>query len=301
MEAENIKVLLVEDTPEYAELLKDFLSLVADPHYRLEHVENLTDALSSLDRESYNLVLLDLNLPDSRGYDTFLKTHAHSAKVPIVILTALDDERLAFRAVREGAQDYLEKGQISSKTVQRALRYAIERQRQQEELQHQVLIDDLTGLFNRRGFFLHGNKYLRLSQNTEKALLVLFADLDGLKNLNDRYGHHEGDRALMDVAKALKNTFREADILARIGGDEFAVMALGIQGDMGECLISRLYEKLSSPGLAAGRQYPLQISVGFTPYLGETPCSLEVLLDRADRDMYERKRQRKTSTGSLYT
>jgi diguanylate cyclase (GGDEF)-like protein len=293
--ADKIKVLLVEDTLEYAELLEDILSSAGATQYQLKHVTNLGAGLDLLSAEPFGLILLDLNLPDSRGYDTFVTTYKHSPGTPIVILTALDDDRLALKAVREGAQDYLDKGQINSRTMLRALRYAVERQRQREVLQQLSMIDDLTGLYNRRGFLMHGGKYLKLAERTKRCMLVLFADVDGLKDINDQFGHQEGDKALVEIARLIKSTFRESDIVARIGGDEFAILALDIPEKANDIILKRLYGKLEMLNSSPQRRYQLCLSVGTTTYLHERPRTLEELLSMADMQMYKQK-HRKTNS-----
>jgi len=295
--SEVIKVLLVEDALEYAELLGNILAAAGEAKYQLKHVTRLSEGINLLNRESFNLILLDLNLPDSRGYDTFSKIYHHSPEIPIIIMTALDDDRLALKAVREGAQDYLDKGQINGKSMLRAVNYAIERHRKRSEIQMQTLVDDLTGLYNRRGFLSFSNEYLRLSERANRCLLLLFVDLDGLKNINDRFGHQMGDQALVDVGTVLKNTFREADIIARIGGDEFAVLALDIPEEMGEAILKRLYEKLDNLNSTAGHPYRLYVSVGITSYRHEQPSSIEELLHAADVAMYSQKRKKRNQPG----
>jgi len=136
---DSIHVLLVEDSPVNADLMKEVLaepqrSGPAQPAFRVVHVGRLANALVRLDQGDIDVVLLDLSLPDSQGFDTFAKTHARAPRVPIVVLTAWDDAELAARAVREGAQDYLVKGEMPIELVTRSLRYAIERKRAEAEL-----------------------------------------------------------------------------------------------------------------------------------------------------------------------
>jgi CheY-like chemotaxis protein len=135
-----IQVLLVEDSPDHADLIKQVL---AEPYYgrrpvgpafQVAHVERLAEALTRLDRGGVDVVLLDLHLPDSRGLETFAAAHTRAPSVPIVVFSALDDEELAARAVREGAQDYLVKGEIAFDLIARSIRYAIERKRAEAEL-----------------------------------------------------------------------------------------------------------------------------------------------------------------------
>jgi PAS domain S-box-containing protein len=136
MPSERIKVLLVEDNPGDARLLQLTLSEVSSAHFDLTCVDMLHKAVESLSKEPFDAVLLDLSLPDSQGFDTFTKLHGQFPEVPIVVLSGLSDETLALRAVQEGAQDYLVKGQVNGAAlISRSLRYAIERKRTQEALQ----------------------------------------------------------------------------------------------------------------------------------------------------------------------
>ena len=124
-----IKVLLVEDNPGDARLLREMLVEAAYALFKLTHVERLSEALKRLSEEAFDLVLLDLSLPDGQGLETFTTVHAQAPGVPIVVLTGLDDETLAVRAVQAGAQDYLVKGRVDGDLLMRAMRYAIERHR----------------------------------------------------------------------------------------------------------------------------------------------------------------------------
>ena len=134
MGGDPIKILLIEDNPGDARLLREFLK---EPHgspFELVHVDRLSEALSSLARESYEIILLDLSLPDAHGLDTISRLRSHAENVPIVVLTGLNDEEVAVAAVEQGAQDYLIKGQVDGPLLARSLRYAIQRHRVEESL-----------------------------------------------------------------------------------------------------------------------------------------------------------------------
>ena len=123
------KVLLVEDNPGHALLLREMLGRTAPAQFAVTHVARLDEALERLGEGPFDLVLLDLSLPDSMGFETFAQAHARMPESPIIVLSGLEDEELALRAVREGAQDYLVKGQVDGNLLARAIRYAIERKR----------------------------------------------------------------------------------------------------------------------------------------------------------------------------
>ncbi|MFQ5814085.1 MAG: histidine kinase dimerization/phospho-acceptor domain-containing protein, partial [Anaerolineae bacterium] len=127
-----IKVLLVEDNPGDARLIREALAEAGTARFKLAHIEHLREGLQRLAEGGIDVVLLDLSLPDGQGLDTFTRMHAAKPDIPIVVLTGLDDETLAVKAVRGGAQDYLVKGEVNGKMLSRVLRYAIERKRMHE-------------------------------------------------------------------------------------------------------------------------------------------------------------------------
>ena len=152
-------------------------------------------------------------------------------------------------------------------------------------------MDELTGLYNRRGFLTLAAQYLEMADRNRKAVLLVFADLDGLKAINDSRGHSAGDQALRNVATVLKQTFRASDVLARLGGDEFAILAMETPMTRTEEVLTRLDRSLQAHNASAA--FPLSLSLGIACYDWEHRCSLEELLARADAAMYERKREKK--------
>jgi diguanylate cyclase (GGDEF)-like protein len=161
------------------------------------------------------------------------------------------------------------------------------------ELRLLALTDDLTGFFNRRGFLILGMQQLKVSRRTGQPLLLFFADVDGLKNTNDLYGHDEGDALLMRCAAALNNTFREADIVARLGGDEFAILAAEGADCTCEIILSRL-ENAARNINAQGGAAPLSLSMGVARFDPQAPVTLAELLTTADQNMYAKKRSRRS-------
>ncbi len=161
----------------------------------------------------------------------------------------------------------------------------------EEALRALLLLDELTSLYNRRGFITMGQQQLKIANRMKRRMVLLFADLDHLKQINDTLGHPEGDRALIETAHVLKETFRESDIIARIGGDEFVVLAIETDETSGETLTTRLQENLEARNAEVLRRYKLSLSVGMARYNPERPCSVDELLARADKSMYEQKRR----------
>lgn len=174
-----------------------------------------------------------------------------------------------------------------------------DRKRAESAIQTLSLIDELTGLYNRRGFLAFSKQHLNSFQRTDKTLVVVYADLDGLKQINDTLGHKEGDRALIRTAQLLKETFRSSDVLARLGGDEFTVLA-AVEPDGGvERVVSRLNQRFKEHNDLNPGSYELSISVGIAPMRPEDKQSIEDCMAHADKAMYDNKRKRKEKTPAI--
>ncbi|MBM3501825.1 MAG: GGDEF domain-containing protein, partial [Armatimonadetes bacterium] len=203
-----------------------------------------------------------------------------------------DDEGVGIEAVQHGAQDYLVKAGLTPDILTRSLRYAIGRHRTLQHLRMMSTIDELTGLNNRRGFMALAQQQVKMADRTSQRLLVVFADLDGLKQINDTWGHDEGDHALIDAADLVGLTFRESDIIGRLGGDEFVVLLSDCSRARADQLVERLQSNLGVRNAQQGRRFRLAISVGVAEYDPTHPCSVGELLRRADAAMYAQKRLR---------
>lgn len=164
----------------------------------------------------------------------------------------------------------------------------------EERLYSMSITDELTGLFNRRGFLTLSEQQLKLANRDNKKMFLMSADLDFLKLINDTVGHKRGDMAIMSIANILKKTFRDSDIAARIGGDEFVVLGIEAPDTNIETLAERLREKINAHNDKATEPFgELSLSYGFASYDPEHPCSIEELLTNADKLMYENKRIKK--------
>jgi diguanylate cyclase (GGDEF)-like protein/PAS domain S-box-containing protein len=160
----------------------------------------------------------------------------------------------------------------------------------EERLQFLSFRDDLTGLYNRRGFLNLAEQQLRIAYRQKKRMLLIFADVDGMKTINDNFGHREGDKALVEVAEIFKHVFREADIAGRIGGDEFAVLIIDATLLTAEVLPTRLRKSVVAANKDGTKGYAISLSVGVAEYDPEHPSSLDELMSEADVLMYAEKR-----------
>jgi diguanylate cyclase (GGDEF)-like protein len=174
--------------------------------------------------------------------------------------------------------------------LRRAVHCALQQFTLQAELGALALTDGLTGLFNRRGFFTLAERQLKVARRSDRRMLLFLLDVDGLKAINDSFGHSEGDMALIRTAEALEKTFRESDILARFGGDEFAALAIEAAGHGEAAIATRLRQNLRAAAGDASR-YELSLSMGVARFDPASGGSIGRLMVQADRAMYEHKRR----------
>ncbi|HEX5661190.1 MAG TPA: PAS domain S-box protein [Polyangiales bacterium] len=169
-----------------------------------------------------------------------------------------------------------------------------ERVHMEDQIRRAALTDELTGLYNRRGFLLLAEQQLRLAARHRQAVGLLFVDVDGMKRINDELGHDSGDDALIDVATILHRVLRSSDVVARLGGDEFVALVEGDADDV-DVLRARLLETLARHNQIANRAYRIALSVGSSICVPDRPVSLNDLIARADEAMYTIKRRRRSA------
>jgi diguanylate cyclase (GGDEF)-like protein len=288
----ELRTLLIEDSAGDAALMKRMIARSSPVRIKVEVCGTLADGLARVNQGELDLIVLDLTLPDSAGLATVSHVHAAAPSVPVVVLSAHDDEALALEAVRLGAQDYLVKGQVTSAGLGRAVRYAVERQRLLASVRDQSLVDELTGLYNRRGLLALAETHLPAARRAGRKVLLVYADLDGLKRINDRLGHHQGDVAITKTAEILRSTFRRSDVIARMGGDEFVVLAIGAAEDTEATLLLRLRAHVDAFNATSMLPFRISLSAGIVGFVGDQAPALEEMLARADQLLYEKKRAR---------
>ena len=183
------------------------------------------------------------------------------------------------------------KSQQVSELLMRAVRCAARQYMLQAELGNLALTDELTGLYNRRGFMAVAERQMRLGRRTGRGMLLFMMDVNGLKSINDSFGHLEGDCALKRTSAVLEETFRDSDVVARLGGDEFAVLAIEAAGHSEPTIKARLFERLKSISAEQSR-YEISLSIGVARFDPRNVTSIGELMVKADRAMYEQKRRR---------
>jgi two-component system cell cycle response regulator len=245
-------------------------------------IEGLNGRLRSQGGKEPDLVLLDSTWSTARLLKTTRRVREAMPNVPVLLLPDLGTKSPAPQ----------ERG---FSAMVKAIRYARRRQRVREELLYLALRDELTGLYNRRAFRVLAGRSLRSAHGLQRQVLVFFADLDGLKRINDRFGHGEGDRALSRAAAGFKATFNnESDIVARLGGDEFIALVIEEDGRRADDLCRHLRQSVAARGARESR-YALTLSVGVARSDSECPHSLAELMAQADAALYRDKHSRRTT------
>ncbi|MDJ0926155.1 MAG: EAL domain-containing protein [Gammaproteobacteria bacterium] len=286
-----MKLLLVEDNFDDADFLAASLRRHKVDDVALSHVATLRDATDQLKSHSFDVVLLDLHLPDGSGMECVDAVQAADPATPIVALSGKDDEEFALSILNKGVQDYLVKWEGQTRTILRAIRYAIERKRSEMRLNYLAQYDPLTEIPNRQYFHDQLEKATARARREGRKVALFFLDLDQFKIVNDTLGHNAGDRLLREMAQRLRGSTRAGDVIARLGGDEFAVLLEGIRGALdAEAVAQSILEMVAEPFHVEGREIEVTTSIGITIYPNDN-SDTATLLKNADIAMYQAKEQ----------
>jgi diguanylate cyclase (GGDEF)-like protein len=271
--------------------------LLSNYGHSCETAKDGIEALEIIKKNAFDSAVIDIVIPLMDGITLTKELINLHPSLPVMIMTGHADEHSAESAIAAGAREFIKKPFSVDEFILRFDKMMRDH-RGEKELLALSLIDELTGLYNRRRFFVLTEQYIKLSVRTKKGLLLLFIDMDNLKWINDHHGHNEGDQALINLANMLKKTFRESDIIARIGGDEFVVLSESTD-ENGEIVLTRLYENIKDHNANRSRCYALSISVGMTQFDPRHPISIDELLSKADALMYAQKRRRRKQESRL--
>jgi diguanylate cyclase (GGDEF)-like protein len=273
------------------------VALLAQKGHQCETAMNGLEALDKISKTEFDAVITDIVMPEMDGISLTKELSKRLQSLPVMIITGHAEEYSAETAMASGAREFIKKPFSTTEFIIRFDKMMREH-RAEETLLVLSLTDDLTGLYNRRRFFVLTEQYLKVAIRIKKRLLLLFIDMDDLKWINDHHGHNEGDQALIDLAKILMQSFRESDIIARIGGDEFVVLFVSTD-DNSERLLTRLDQNLKDYNEQRLRPYLLSISVGTAQFDPEYPISIDQLLSKADASMYVQKQKKRKKQSLL--
>jgi len=286
---DHMKILILEDDPDDLRRIERLLAEAPKLQADVTEVSTLKHAMRRLEDEDFDVVLVDLAPPDSKGEGTIDALRHICPRMPVVVITSCNDDEFASRAMRSGARDYLVKGTVDAAMLGASLRYALRRHELFDEVRRPSFVDSLTGLFNRRGVNTFGKQILRLADRYNQPALVVFSDLDHLRTINDDEGRWVGDLALVEAADVLRETFQSPDVVARIGGDEFAIITLLDRDDVAEELLGRVEARLSARNDDGFRSFDLSLNTGWAIYEAGSKETVDEIIARADRAMRSRR------------
>ena len=287
--ARPIRVLFIEDDDDAAQLVRGRLSASGGERIVLHHVHDLKAGLIALNGDGYDVVLTDLNLPDSQGVRTVKRLVAVRKEIPVVVFSAVDEERAILELLHSGAQEYLIKGKGDGHGVARALRQAIERKRAELNLQRLAHYDSLTGLANRTLFHNRLEYALANATRRQNCVALMVLDLDRFKAVNDTLGHQAGDRLLGLAAERLGRCVRDSDTIARLGGDEFTIILENLGGAEEPRIVARkILDVMAQPFVLEGQDVYVTPSIGITLFPHDDD-NVDGLLKNADAAMYQVK------------
>src|ERR1044072_5302601 len=304
-----MKILIAEDDPVSCRILTANLKKWG---HDVVVTHNGNDAWRALhDQGAPALAILDRMMPEVDGIEICRQLRREKTDTPVhvILLTSLNRREDLLEGLEAGADDYLTKpldthelrarlqsaGRILE--LQESLRQRVhereaaiaERKQAEEALRNLSLTDQLTGLYNYRGFLNLAEHHAKTSRRAQHPSLLIYADMDGLKEINDTLGHRAGSRAISAVADILRRTFRDCDIIARLGGDEFAVLVPNIKQAASTTLLERLEQKIRSYNEEAGQEFTVALSIGAVEIDHEEAWHIEDQMARADEVMYREK------------
>jgi diguanylate cyclase (GGDEF)-like protein len=274
-------ILVVEDNLQDAELLKLTLRRVPEVP-NITHKDTVASACSALRHTVYDVVLLDLNLPDSDGLATLRQLQQANDAIPIVVMTGYDDEDLAREAVHLGAEDYLVKGSGTPTSIIRSLTYAIERNHTAKELRYLAHHDALTGTANREDFDLELERVIARAERAAGTAAVITLNLDRFRSINETLGHAGGDKLLRELAHRIKGALRRSDTLARLNGDELAIVLDSVPGERDvEIVTERLHQTVHEAFTVDQHKISVTASIGVALFPDDGRTSADLLSSSA--------------------
>jgi diguanylate cyclase (GGDEF)-like protein len=293
---EPVHVLLAEDEAVYAHRLDLHLKQAQQDHFFITRAARLEEAIHLLEHQTFDIALADLNLPDSKGLQTFRTLRQYAPHMPIILLTGDTDESIALQLVKEGAEDYIVKGEFPEKYLFRAIHYAIERnalkaslQEKNCQLEQLIRTDALTGVLSRQYGLDFLDEEVARYHRYGTPVSVLHIDVDEFKLINDDYGHEAGDNALRTIAAYIEHSKRQVDKVVRYGGDEFLIILPETPLDAVESVCQRLQARPVFCQLRQDVVRSLTLSIGAASAANTT----EDLIDAADLAMLVAKKQGK--------
>ncbi|HSA16065.1 MAG TPA: diguanylate cyclase [Spirochaetota bacterium] len=281
-------ILIVDDSEQNIIVLKGILE---KSNYRTAVARNGYQALDEVKLETPALALLDIVMPDMDGVETCrrLKEMEEMADVPVIFITAVSETPEKIRAFEAGGVDYIDRPFVREEVLAR-INVHVRLGDAMEKLRKLSVTDELTGAFNRRFAYQMIDRQIKIARRDKEGFILCYCDIDNLKKINDTYGHDAGDTLIKTMVDSLSCIVRKSDFLFRMGGDEFLILFPRARLVESANLMARIRKRLHEHEV---RGFPIEISIGFCEYTGESEMTADMMIRDADARMYEEKSRKK--------
>ncbi len=299
-EKQNINILLVDDDEDEYVIARDLFAEIGR-NYKTNWFSNFEEALEEIVKNDYELCLLDYHLGSHNGIEFIEQAVLRNCDIPIILLTGQGDHEIDIRAMKAGATDYLDKNKLDASSLERTVRYALERKKSEEKIKFLAYYDQLTLLPNRTLFFDRVQTTFASAKRHNRMFAIMFIDIDNFKRINDSLGHNIGDMLIKEVADRLLQCIRKEDIVirdrfvsmldtvARLGGDEFTILLSEIkEPENASKVAERIRKVLLPPVVLEDKKINVTVSVGIAIY-PDDGSDVKTLIKNADIAMYNAK------------
>ena len=274
-------ILIVDDDETLLPMLKEGFELQG---YRCEAARSGEAALELVKNISFDILVADIVLPGLKGFELIEKAKRLRPDMVAIIMTGFINKYTYDTAIEAGASDLIKKPFTLKELIIR-----IEHAKVLKHLRETSVIDELTGLYNRHGFLTVAEQQVALAKREKRGMVMLYASLNDLEIIHDRWGHQEGNRAVVDTAMILRGTFRKSDIIACLGGDAFVILAIGVAGDDIDKITGRLQKNIEDHNTMNSREYTLSMSLCKLHYDPQNSRPIDELLVHGE-DMMRKKK-----------
>lgn len=281
------KILACDDDEGALEAIKDILLAEG---YDVVTANNGEEAIEAFKKESPDLIILDVSMPKMTGFEALdkIKPYFGERYTPVIFLTASIKIDHKLKALHSGAVDYLVKP-VSPDELTARIRNFLELKEKQDILRKEATFDWMTGVLNKAYFLRQAGEELEKSLRNRVPLTFMLTDIDGLKKINDTFGHLAGDKLIREFAERLKHFVRKIDLIGRFGGDEFMIMLSHKSERQARVVVERLKKSMTKPVIFESKKIGITFSTGIVCIRGDEATSVNILLKRADEVLYEAK------------
>lgn len=314
MDNENVKVLMVDDSQDDFEIVRELLASIPSQSFKLDWASNGRDAIEVLRLGEHDVCLLDYRLGPESGLNLMEEFRQQGFQIPFIFLTGTGDYEVDLKAMKMGVFDFLSKTELNAARLERSIRYSLERAKAEQSIREQdkrlnnirnegllverdiyrtqALVDSLTRLWNRGAILEFFEMEWKKISRSGAPLGLIMADLDHFKVINDRYGHPVGDAALLETGLRIRSCLRETDMAGRYGGEEFLIVLPGADLPLAANIAERIRASMVKDNIITSRGIlSLTLSLGVGVVRKNNPLSPEAFISQVDKALYEAKRK----------